>query len=112
MRWMKTLFWMVVFIFAILFSVQNKDLVTVRFGLHPVQDTQWFEVSDIPLFLVVLCAIFLGVFIGGVGDLYRHFQLKRTLRQNQKMIERLEREVHSLHGPVSDQPSFLKKKEV
>ncbi len=109
MRWVKTLFWMVVFIFAILFSIQNKDLVTVRFGLYPIQNTQWFEVPDVPFFLVVLCAIFLGVFIGGIGDLYKHLKLTRVLRQNKKMIERLEREVHSLRGPIPDQTPFLKR---
>ena len=108
MRWMKTLFWMVVFLIAILFSIQNKDLVTVRFGLSPIQNAQWFEVPGVPLFLVVLCAIFLGVFLGGVGDLYRHLQLKRTLRKNKKTIERLERELHSFRGPGPEQPSLLK----
>jgi hypothetical protein len=47
--------------------------------------------------------------IGGVGDLYRRFQLKKIIRQNQKTIERLEREIQSLRGPILDQPSFLKK---
>jgi hypothetical protein len=51
----------------------------------------------------------LGFIIGGTGDLYQHFRLKKTLRQYRKTIERLEKEIQSLRGPGLDQPSFLKK---
>jgi uncharacterized integral membrane protein len=97
---------MVLFLFAIHFSIQNRDEVTLRYS---IQNYQWFEVSKVPLFLVVLCSVFFGVLIGGIGDLYSRFQLKKKLRQNQKAIERLEREIQSLRGPGLEQPSFLKK---
>jgi uncharacterized integral membrane protein len=105
-KWVKTLFGMVLFLFAIHFSIQNRDEVTLRYS---IQNYQWFEVSKVPLFLVVLCSVFFGVLIGGIGDLYSRFQLKKKLRQNQKAIERLEREIQSLRGPGLEQPSFLKK---
>ncbi len=108
MRWVKTLLWMVVFLCAILFSIQNKDGVILRFGLYPLRNDQWREIQGIPLFVVILCSVFLGVMIGGIGDFYSRFRLKRTLRQNQKMIEKLEREIQSLRGPKSEEPSFLK----
>jgi hypothetical protein len=47
--------------------------------------------------------------IGGLGDFYRRVQLKRTLRQSQKAIERLEKEIQSLRGSGLDQPSYFKK---
>jgi len=97
---------MVVFFFAIHFSVQNRDEVSLRYS---IQGYQWFEVARVPLFLVILCSVFLGVLIGGIGGLYSRFQLKRTLRQNRRTIERLEREIQSLRGPEVEQPSFLKK---
>jgi uncharacterized integral membrane protein len=103
----KTLFWMVVFILVILFSIQNKEEVILRFGLYPIQNYQW-QVPKVPLFLVILCSISLGILIGGIADVYRHFRLKKTIRQNQKMIERLESEIQSLCGPGLDKPSFLK----
>lgn len=106
MKWMKTLLWMMAFFFAIHFSIQNRDEVSIR---YTIQNFQWFEVVKVPLFLVILCSVFLGVLIGGVGDLYSRFQLKRTLHQNRKMVERLEREIESLRGPGLEQPSFLKK---
>ena len=109
MRWVKTLLWMVAFFVAILFSIQNRSEVILRF-VFPTENYQWFEIPRIPLplFLVILCSIFLGVLIGGVGDIYRRFQLKKSLRQNQKTIERLEKEIQSLQGPGLDQPSYVK----
>jgi uncharacterized integral membrane protein len=77
--------------------MQNRDEVILRFGFYPLRNYLW-EVPKIPLFLVILCSVFLGVLIGGFSDLYRHFQLKKTLRQNQRMIERLEKEIQSLSG--------------
>ena len=105
MKWVKTFLWMMVFLFAIHFSIQNKDHVSIRYA---IQNFQWFDLTDVPLFLVVLCSFSLGVLIGGIGDLYGRFQLKMTLRQNRKMIERLEQEIRSLRGPELDQPSLLK----
>ena len=107
MKWAKTIFWMVVFFCVILFCMQNKDEVILRFGLYPLQNYQW-ELPKIPLFVVTLSSIFLGVLIGGLGDLYRHFQLKKTLRQNQRMIERLEKEIQSLSGLRFEKSSSLK----
>ncbi len=109
MGWVKNIFLMVIFIFGIFFFLQNMDRVVIRFGLSPFKDYQFFEISEVPLFLVILVSILFGIVIGGLGDLYRHFQLKRTIRQNQKAIGRLEKEIQSLRGPGLDQPSFLKK---
>ncbi len=106
MKWLKTLLWMVIFFFAIHFSMQNRDEVSLRYS---IQNYQWFEVAEIPLFLVIFCSVFLGVLIGVMGDVYGRFQLRKTLRENQKMIEKLQREIQSVRGPGSDQPSFLRK---
>jgi len=106
MRWIRSLLWMAAFFFAIHFSIQNRDEVSLRYS---IENYQWFEVAKVPLFLVILCSVFLGVLIGGIGDLYGRFQLKRTLRQNQKIVKKLEQEIQSLRSAASDQPSFLKK---
>jgi len=107
-KWVSTLFWMVIFLLAIFFSIQNRVPVTLRFGLYPFQSEAWVEVSDVPLFLVILCAIFLGLLIGGVGDFYKRYQLRKAIRQNQKMIERLENEVDSLRNSGLDRSSSAK----
>ena len=112
MSWVKTLFWIVAFCLAVPFCVQNRSEVTLRF-VFPWENIQWFEIPQIPLplFLVVLFSILLGILIGGVGDMVRRFQLRKMVRQNQKTIDRLEKEIQSLRGPGLDQPSYLKKEE-
>jgi uncharacterized integral membrane protein len=104
---LRTLFGMVVFLAAVLFSMQNPDPVTLRFGLSPIKNIQWLELANVPLFLVILWAIFLGILIGGLSDLYQNLRLKKTIRQSQRIIERLEKEVHSLRATALDQPPFL-----
>ncbi|MBM4338596.1 MAG: LapA family protein [Deltaproteobacteria bacterium] len=105
MKWIKTLLIMVIFILVILFSLQNSNEVNLRFGLYPFQDRFW-EIPRLPLFLVILCSVFVGVLIGGIGDLYQHFQLKKALRQNEKMIEKLNKEVETLRRSGIESPSL------
>ncbi len=111
MGWVKNLFLLVILIISVFFFLQNTEQVAIRFGLSPFKDYQLFEISKVPLFLIILCSVLLGILIGGLGNLYKHFQLRRAIRQNQKTIERLEREIQSLRGPGLDQPSFLKKED-
>ena len=103
---MKTFFWMIVFFFVVLFaihfSLQNGQEVTLRYSLL---NYHW-EIPPIPLFLIILLSIFVGVLIGGFGDLYRRFQLRRALRQRQKTIERLEKQVQTLQGRASAASPF------
>lgn len=99
---------MIIFILVILFSLQNREEVALRFGLYPIQDRSW-EVPQLPLFLIILCSVFLGVLIGGIGDFYQRFQLKKSLRQNEKMIERLSMEIERLRGADTERPPHLKK---
>jgi uncharacterized integral membrane protein len=108
-KWVKTLCWTVVLIYGVFFSIQNQDPVSLRFGLYPLLYSYHWEVPGIPLFLIILCSIFLGILIGGISDYYRLFQLKRTLRQNHKTIERLEKEIQSLRNSSLDQTPSLNK---
>ncbi len=97
---------MIVFLCIILFFTQNRDDVTLRFSLYPILNNPWFEVPKIPLFFVIVCSVLLGVLIGVVGDLYSRLQLKKALRQNRKMIEKLEQEIQSLRHPELEKSSF------
>jgi lipopolysaccharide assembly protein A len=105
-KWVRTLIWMVLFIFAILFSIQNREEVTLRFGLYPFRETLWFERNGVPLFLVILCSIFFGLLVGGLSDFYRRLQLRRMLRQNQKTIEKLEKEIQSIRSSSLGRPDL------
>jgi len=109
-KWTKTLLTMIIFILVILFSLQNREEVILRFGIYPIQDDVW-ELPRLPLFLIILCSVFVGVLIGGIGDLYQRFKLKKALRQNEKMIQKLSGEIEALRSSGAGQPSFLKKDE-
>ena len=111
MGWVKNVILFLILIVSIFFFMQNAESVIIRFGLSPFSDYQFFEISKIPLFLVILGSIILGIVIGGFGNFYKQFQLKKTIRQNQKSIEKLEREIQSLRGPGLEQPSFLKRED-
>ena len=109
MGWIKSIFLMIVLIICIFFFLQNTDQVAIRFGLAPFIEHQFFEISKVPLFLVILCSVVLGILMGGLGDVFRRFQLRRSLRQKQKTIDRLEKEIQSLRGPDPGESSSLKK---
>lgn len=108
MRWVKALLLLLAIFVVIIFSVQNQSEVVLRF-VFPWESLELFVVPSVPvpLFLVILCSIFLGVLIGGFGDTYQRFQIKKTLRKNQKKVEMLEREIQSLRGPGAGQSSSL-----
>jgi uncharacterized integral membrane protein len=105
MKGFKLLLLAVLFLAAVLFSMMNMDPVRLRFGLYPLQEHTWFETPEIPLFLAILMSILIGVVIGGSADFYQRFRLKRIIRQNQKTIERLEKEIQSLRTSSLDTPS-------
>jgi len=105
MKWVRTFLWMAVFFFTIHFSIQNREELVLRYS---IRNYQVFDVSGVPLFVVILCSVFVGVFIGGIWDLYRRVQLKKSVRQNLKTIERLEMEIESTRRRDADQPSSLK----
>jgi uncharacterized integral membrane protein len=110
-RWVKTFLAIPILAILILFCFQNQERVTLRFLFIPIENYHWFEIpkAPLPLFVVVLCSIFVGIFIGLLGDVYRRFKLKKTLRQKQKTIERLEKEVQSLRGPDLADSAFPNK---
>ena len=109
MKWIRTLVWMIIFFCVILFSIQNAGDVTLRFGLYPVLAIQWVE-RRVPLFVVLLCALCVGVLIGGLSDAYGRYQLKKKLRQSLKTIEQLQQEVRDLRRSPLDVPPVWKKK--
>ena len=95
---MKTLLWTVIIfllaLFAIPFSLQNTKEVSLQYSLLHYH----WEIPPLPLSLVTFVSLFFGIVIGGLGDFYKRFRLKRALRQSQKTIERLEKEIESLRG--------------
>src|SRR3972149_4212922 len=85
---LKTVFVTLLFILGITFSMENAEPLRLRyyFGL---------ETPPIPLFLLVLFAVLLGVLLAGLGFLFDQWSLKRALREKDRAIASLEREIQA-----------------
>lgn len=82
----KTIFLTLLFILGITFAMENTGWVVLRyyFGL---------ETPPIPIFLLVLFSVLLGVFLVGVGFIIDEWSLRKALREKEREIASLEREL-------------------
>ncbi len=85
-RFLKTVFLTVLFIVGITFAVENTQPLVLRyyFGL---------ETPPMPLFLLVLFSVLLGIFLAGVGFILDQWSLRRALREKQREIDSLQKEL-------------------
>ena len=90
-RWLLIL---VVLFVLILFGVENMELVPLKFS---VMGLVAYE-ATMPLFFVVVIAVFAGSALAGLIGLADHIRLHARIRKQKKAIERLENEVKSLRN--------------
>ena len=91
MKLIKTIFFFLLFFFALTFCLQNVDEVTIRYrGL----------IDDVtaPLFAVVLVSAFLGVAIGLIGGGLSTVRFRIQLRKLAQEAEDLKKELTSSKG--------------
>ena len=82
----KTLFFTLLFILGVTFAMQNSQGIVLRyyFGM---------ESPEVPVFLLVLFAILFGVLLTGASYIFDEWSLKRVVRQKEREIAALEREL-------------------
>lgn len=82
----KTIFLTLLFILGITFAMENTGWVVLRyyFGL---------ETPPIPIFLLVLFSVLLGVCLAGVGFIVDEWSLRKALREKEREIASLEKEL-------------------
>lgn len=85
-KFAKTIFFTLLFILGITFATENTGWVVLRyyFGL---------ETPPIPIFLLVLFSVLSGVFLAGVGFLIDERSLKNALREKEREITSLQKEM-------------------
>ena len=85
-KFAKTIFFTLLFILGITFATENTGWVVLRyyFGL---------ETPPIPIFLLVLFSVLSGVFLAGVGFLIDERSLKKALREKEREITSLQKEM-------------------
>ncbi|MCZ6625829.1 MAG: LapA family protein [Deltaproteobacteria bacterium] len=94
-RVIKTVFLALLFIFGITFSLNNREEVVLsyNFGFETPPMGFGFETSPIPLFLLFLFAVLLGVLLAGTGFIVDQWSHRKALREKEREIESLEREL-------------------
>ncbi len=85
-KFAKAIFLTLLFILGITFATENTGWVVLRyyFGL---------ETPPIPIFLLVLFSVLSGVFLAGVGFLIDERSLKKALREKEREIASLQKEM-------------------
>ena len=85
-KFAKTISLTLLFILGITFATENTGWVVLRyyFGL---------ETPPIPIFLLVLFSVLSGVFLAGVGFLIDERSLKNALREKEREITSLQKEM-------------------
>ena len=85
-KFAKAIFLTLLFILGITFATENTGWVVLRyyFGL---------ETPPIPIFLLVLFSVLSGVFLAGVGFLIDERSLKNALREKEREITSLQKEM-------------------
>jgi uncharacterized integral membrane protein len=104
MRWLptvvkvlKTIFFTLLFILGITFSMQNADPIVLRYYFG-------WETPPLPLFLLVMFSILFGVVLAGAGFLIDQWALRRALREKDRQVASLENELK----PYKEQTTRVK----
>ncbi len=84
----------------VLFSVANRG--SVRISLDPFSRDMPTLSYDVPLFAIVLAAVFLGVIVGGVAAWLAQGKHRKAARRNRREVEALRSETQALRSAVPD----------
>jgi len=84
----------------VLFSVANR--APVRVSLDPFSRDLPTLSYELPLFLIVLAAIFVGVFVGGLASWIAQGKHRKAARRGRREVEALRSETQALRSAVPD----------
>ena len=116
MRFLRIIFTTLILLLAIVFIVENLEMlrqtVTLNLDLHLVK----WETPEVPLWVMVLFCFFLGVFTSGLYGIYEIIVQRQTIRQLKHNLEILAQELKSAGarageaaaaspGPKAESPS-------
>ena len=90
-RWLLIL---VVLFVLIVFGAENMEPITLKFSIFNLFSYR----AEMPLFFVVVVAVFSGAALAGLIGLADHIRLRSQLRKQRKAVTRLEGEVKSLRN--------------
>jgi uncharacterized integral membrane protein len=93
MRFLKLIFASLLLIFAIIFIIQNLEVLTQKVQLKLDLHYRTFESTAIHLWIMILFTFFLGVFTASLYGIYEHIKQRQTIRQLRHNLEILGQEL-------------------
>ncbi|MDL2216391.1 lipopolysaccharide assembly protein LapA domain-containing protein [Desulfovibrio sp. OttesenSCG-928-M14] len=111
MRFVKVLLLLVLFIFGLLFFVQNSDALAtnLRLQFDLYYGFKW-EGQEIPFYFVVLAAFGLGMLFATLLLLIDRIRLGCSLMGRNRAVRSLEKEVERLRGELAKETRLLSAK--
>ncbi|MGA8571014.1 MAG: lipopolysaccharide assembly protein LapA domain-containing protein [Desulfobaccales bacterium] len=95
MRFLRIIFTTLILLLAIVFIVENLEMlrqtVTLNLDLHVTK----METPEVPLWVMVLFCFFLGVFTTALYGIYEVLVQRQTIRQLKRNLEILAQELKS-----------------
>jgi len=112
MRYVKVLVLVLFFFVAMVFFVQNTEILTKSISLKfSVFALKWSS-SPIPIYLYILIAFVLGVVLSTIYFAVDKLRKSKEIKRNRQQIKSLQEEVNSLrpkslHGQTSESEAGL-----
>ncbi|WP_291323554.1 LapA family protein [Desulfonatronospira sp.] len=104
MRYVRVALLILLFFFAMLFFVQNHELLSKTVKLHLEIFGNEYTSTDIPYYLIVLVGFLLGGFISLIYLLAEKVRMNSEVRKCKSKIADLEKEITSLRNmPLEDE---------
>lgn len=103
MKYIKTIFFLVIGLGFIFLALSNRQVVTVN--LMPESFSSILGLSgtiSLPLFIVIFGGIIIGLLIGFVWEWIREFKQRRRLSKKTKELRDLERVVKKLKAKTGE----------
>ncbi len=90
----KAVFLTLLFFTGITFAMENTQSLVLRyFG---------YETPPINLYLLILVSVLFGVIVAGIGFIIDQWSLKKVVRQKEREIESLEKEIRTIQETGKD----------
>jgi len=88
MKFVTVIFLMILVFFGITFSLQNASPIALKY----------YEIFEfqLPVYQIILIALFAGIIISGFAGLVERFKLSRQLSRMKKEIKALEEEIYDI----------------
>ncbi|MDQ2066089.1 LapA family protein [Xinfangfangia sp. CPCC 101601] len=94
LRYLRILFIAATGLVLLVLALANRGAVSLRLLPEDLGGLLGLNLTwDIPLFVVILGAVALGVFIGFVWEWFREMRIRATARGTARQVSRLEREL-------------------